>query len=325
MKYIVLLFIVFSGWGMGGISAQNIEYGMELDTAYMLIGDQQHLTFKLESDGALKINFPQLKDTIVRGVEIISGPVRDSLKGKNGKWLYTERYMITAFDTGVYVIPSFPIVVEDENYNNVVRTEPLAFVVNTYKVDEQQGYYDIVAPYGAPWNFVEILPYLWWIIGGGIVVALVVWYLIRRKKNKPLFTREVVRIPPYEKALKELEHLKTEKLWQSGKVKAYYTSLTDTVRQYIVGELQIPAMEQTSVETLQALQGRKEVSTEDREQLAKMLETSDFVKFAKSTPLPEENIQNMDIAYRFLNNTHNRILEKQAEEEKDKKEPETQV
>ncbi|MCM1030222.1 MAG: BatA domain-containing protein [Oscillibacter sp.] len=316
MKYILLLIVLF-GWGTGRVFAQNIEYGAELDTTYMMIGDQQHLRFLLKSDEAVSVRFPQLKDTVVGGVEIIAGPERDSVQGKDGKWLFRESYVITAFDTGVYVIPSYAITLENGDYNNVLRTEPLGFAVNTYKVDEQQGNYDIVAPLQTPLNFAEILPWLLWIAGGLAVVALIVWYIIRRKKNKPLFAAEKkVYVPPYVVAIKKLERLKEEKLWQAGKTKEYYTRLTDAVRQYVADELQIPAMEQTSFETVQALERNTLVDARDAEKIAGLLQEADFVKFAKSTPLPEENMKNLDIAYDFLQHTNER-LKSSREEEKD--------
>ena len=73
--------------GVNAVYAQNLEYGVELDTNYMLIGDQQRLTFKVRSDEEARILFPQLKDTVVNGVEIISGPRRDSVWEKDGKWV----------------------------------------------------------------------------------------------------------------------------------------------------------------------------------------------------------------------------------------------
>lgn len=318
---VVLLF------GFSLLQAQNIEYGAALDTTYMLIGDQQHLTFVVKSDQPLKVGFPQLKDTVSRGIEIISGPVRDSSKGKDGKWVFEEKYVITVFDSGVYVVPPMPIVVENESYNNVLRTDPLSFVVNTYQVDEQKGNYDIVAPYKAPWTFAEIRKYLLWGLLGLVVIAAVIWYIVRRRKNRPLFRQEkVAKIPPYVKAIQALDSLKTEKLWQSGKVKEYYTRLTDAVRQYLDEELGIPAMEQTSLETLRAMEGCPKIGSTDRENIATMLETADYVKFAKALPLPDENARNLDRAYEFLNNTDRKLKEEEQKrlEERKKEEAEEQ-
>lgn len=314
MKYI-LLFILLFGWGTGRLLAQSIEYGAELDTTYMMIGDQQHLRFVVKSDRALGVRFPLLKDTVVGGVEIIAGPERDSVRGKDGTWLLRESYVITAFDTGVYVLPSYPITVENGDYNSVLRTEPLAFAVNTYKVDEQQGNYDIVALRQTPLNFAEILPWLLWIAGGLLAAALIVWYVVRRKKNRPLFAAEKkVYVPPYVAAMKKLERLKEEKLWQAGRVKEYYTRLTDTVRQYVADELQIPAMEQTSFETVRELERNTQVDARDAEKISALLQTADFVKFAKSTPLPDENMRNLDIAYDFLQHTNERLKSGREEE-----------
>lgn len=307
----LICMIAFLLGSAGWLRSQNIEYGAGLDTTYMLIGDQQHLTFKVKSDAPLRVVFPQLKDTVSSGIEIISGPVRDSLKDKDGKWVFEERYVITAFDTGVYVIPQMPITVENDKYNNVLRTDPLAFVVNTYKVDESKGNYDIVSPHDTPWSFAEILPYVLWTLLGLLIIGTGIWLIFRYRKKQPLFKREEAVIPPYVKAMEALDGIKAGKLWQSGRVKEYYTRLTDTVRQYIEGELGIGAMEQTSFETIEALRGCDKVENRDKENLARLLETADLVKFAKALPLPDENARNLDMAYEFVNRTNQKIKQEQ--------------
>ena len=302
----IVLFL-FLGLGIGALDAQNVEYGVALDTNYMMIGDQQHLTFKVKGDPGLKIIFPQLKDTMTKGVEIISGPVLDSIKDKDGRWLFEGKYVITAFDSGVYVIPPMPITVEGQEYNNVLRTDPLVFAVNTFQVDPQKGNYDIVQPYAAPWTFAEILPVVLWVLLGIVVLILLWWLWQRHKKNKPLFTPKKEDIPPYVKAIRALDDIKNGKLWQAGREKEYYTRLTDTVRQYLDEEFHIPAMEQTSGETLKALEGCPEVGDKERTRVADMLTTADYVKFAKFTPLQDENARYLDTAYDFVQVTHQRV------------------
>lgn len=293
--------------------AQSLEYGLTLDTNYMLIGDQQQLTFKAKAEPGLRIVFPRLQDTVIRGVEIISGPVRDSVKERDGRLLWEEKYVITVFDTGVYVIPPMPITVESKEYNNVLRTEPIGFVVNTYQVDPQKGHYDIVMPYDAPWSFAEILPYLIWVVAGLAVLILAWWFWQRFRKDKPLFTARKEEIPPYVKAIRSLDEIKDKKLWQSGQEKEYYTRLTDTVRQYLDEEFDIPAMEQTSGETLRALERCSKVLRAEWERLAEMLNTADFVKFAKFTPLQDENARYLNTAYDFVHATHQRLEAERAE------------
>lgn len=322
MNLKLILLILSLSLGCGCLKAQNNEYGAVLDTNYMTIGDQQQLTFQVKGDAGIKVVFPLLKDTVTQGVEIISGPFRDSLKENDGKWLFRERYLITVFDSGNYVIPSMPIQVINRDYNNVLRTDALPFLVNTVPVDREKGNYDIVMPYAAPWTLAEILPYILWGLGGIAIVVLVWWLIARSRKNKPLFAPKKEVIPAYVKAIRSLDEIKAEKLWQTGKEKEYYTKLTDTLREYLDDEFSIPAMEQTSAETVRAMENCREVESRDRDRVADMLATADFVKFAKFTPLQDESARYLDTAYDFVNNTHQHVQQEQEEKRKQDEEEE---
>lgn len=319
MKGRLILLLLVLLCGVGGVKAQNVEYIAEVDTNYIMIGDQIHFRMKVLAEPGARVNFPVLKDTLAKGIEIVSGPMRDSVEERDGRMLIEESYVITSFDTGVYVLPSVPIQVLREDFNNVLRTDPIQLIVNTYVVDLQKGYNDIVMPKSAPWTFGEILPYVLWVLLGLAVVALIVWIVRKRKRHEPIFANVKPAIPPYELAIQALEEIKKEKLWQSGKTKEYYTRLTDAIRAYLNGELGISAMEQTSFETLRDLEKNKNVTKEQREKLAMMFETADFVKFAKAEPLPNENESNLNIAYGFVNETNETIRE---QEEKARQEAE---
>lgn len=312
MKGRFILLIVVLLCGIGGVKAQNVEYSAEVDSNFMMIGDQIRFHMKVVAEPGVTVDFPELKDTLVTGIEIVSGPERDSVREKDGRMLFDESYVITSFDTGVYVLPSMPIQILRKDFNTVLRTDPIQLIVNTYVVDLQKGYNDIVMPKDAPWTFSEILPYLLWTLLGVAVVVLIVWVVRKRKKHEPIFASVKPSIPPYELAIQALEVIKQEKLWQSGKTKEYYTRLTDTIRTYLSGELGISAMEQTSFETLRDLEKNENVTKEQRDKLAMMFETADFVKFAKAEPLPDENVNNLNIAYGFVNET-NEILKELAE------------
>ncbi|MCC8173393.1 MAG: hypothetical protein LIO65_03110 [Odoribacter sp.] len=310
MRGILILILVCFLFG-GKIVGQDIEYGVQLDTTYMLIGDQQKMTFLLRSDMPLNVQFPVFTDTIITGVEIISGPQRDSVKTKDGKWLLEESYVISAFDTGVYYIPSMPIVIQGENFNNVLRTEPIGFIVNSFEIDEEQGNYDIVMPYGAPLSLAELLPYILYTLLGLAIIGVGI-FLWKRTRNKSVLEGEQrVYIPPYRKAIEELDKLVNEKVWQSGRVKEFYTRLTDIVREYLDGEFKIPAMEMTSAEIMKSIEKSKYISKEDKGNLDDMLQTADFVKFAKFEPLLDENTKYQKVAYNFLTHTNENVREEE--------------
>ena len=105
-----------------------------------------------------------------------------------------------------------------------------------------------------------------------------------------------------EQAIKELDEIKQQKLWQQGRSKEYYTLITETLRRYIVDRFDINAMEMTSGEILDIIRKQHEADSV-YENLKQILNLSDFVKFAKMNPLPDENDLSMVNAYLFINQT----------------------
>jgi hypothetical protein len=134
------------------------------------------------------------------------------------------------------------------------------------------------------------------------------------RSKKPLFSREQEVIPPYVLALRALDEIREEKPWQHGKTKEYYTRLTGALRGYLEGELEIPALEQTSHEILRDLSCHDDVPARDREELERLLETADLVKFAKAAPLPDEELHHLNVAYDFVNHTNDRVTRRKEEE-----------
>ena len=73
---------------------------------------------------------------------------------------------------------------------------------------------------------------------------------MRERKSLIPFKKEEPKLPPHEQALKELDAIKQQKLWQQGRSKEYYTLITETLRRYMVDRFGINAMEMTSDEIL---------------------------------------------------------------------------
>ena len=109
-------------------------------------------------------------------------------------------------------------------------------------------------------------------------------------------------VPPYDRAIQALHELKDSKLWQQGQEKAYYTTLTEILREYIDERFHINAMEMTSSQIIETLHRNEETKAVNR-QLRDILEMADFVKFAKMRPLPDDNEQVMRYAETFVEET----------------------
>jgi hypothetical protein len=122
------------------------------------------------------------------------------------------------------------------------------------------------------------------------IAALIYWYIKKRQQNK---IEEEIYKTPIEKATSLLDTLEKKELWQQGEIKAYYSELTDIVRNYIEEAIEIPAMESTTSELIEGLQmaskkKRMKLSKETFDNLLTVLKQADLVKFAKSKPMDFE-------------------------------------
>ena len=89
------------------------------------------------------------------------------------------------------------------------------------------------------------------------LVFLFLRLLRRRRENGSLFGRSRPADPPHIVALRDLEKIRSQKLWQNDRQKQFYTAVTDTLRQYVASFYAIPAMEQTTAEIFRELSGRE--------------------------------------------------------------------
>ena len=106
---------------------------------------------------------------------------------------------------------------------------------------------------------------------------------------------------PHQKAMKEIEQIKADKMVSSENPKEYYTKLTDTLRRYIEERYGFSAMEMTSSEIIEKL-----TASQDQKALAELRQlftTADLVKFAKYSTLINENDMNLVNAIEFINQT----------------------
>jgi hypothetical protein len=136
-----------------------------------------------------------------------------------------------------------------------------------------------------------------------MIIALVWYYFWRKRLNKPLFpviTRPTG--PPWEDALQSLDVLEEKKLWQTGKIKEYYSELTDIIRRYLQQQHGIEAMEMVTSEILESYE-QAGLKPEARTLLNNVLMQADFAKFAKAIPQNRENELSMTWSKQFINET----------------------
>jgi hypothetical protein len=287
--------------------AQEVEgFELSLNKDTILIGDHITLSVKCKFNPYLIPSFPQLKDTVVPGVELVRELPVDTIVNQNIISEYVKKYVITSFDSGHYFI-MFPIIVE--NPDNIDSPDTLAsnivqFHVNTIPIDTlTYKMYDIKGQIRYPITLREILFWVFIILGAIILIVACIILYRRWKNNQPLFGKPKPKVPPHIIAFKELSLLKTEKLWQQGRVKLYYTRITDIIRKYIEGRFSILAMEKTSDEILADIKKNKVDEIYSFDKLREMFYTSDLAKFAKYQPSPDENEESFKTAFEFVTST----------------------
>lgn len=296
--------------------AQQTLIDVKIDSAAILIGEQTvlHLTVTTDKDKDVRLLIP--RDTLMAGVEVLDVPKADSSLIENDRLLIKQNILVTSFDSSLYLLPPFKVVDGvDTIYSNQVALKVSTIPVN---IDKPEEFYDIKDVWKPPFVLADYYP---WIFGALFVLFLicVIAYVVKRMRNRQSiipFKKPEPKLPPHEQAIKELDEIKQQKLWQQGLNKEYYTLITETLRRYIVERFGINAMEMTSGEILDLIHKHTDtLSVYDN--LKQIMELADFVKFAKWSPLPDENDLSMMNAYLFVNQTKIVEVPTQGEEEKD--------
>jgi hypothetical protein len=286
-----------------GINVHALEtlIDVRLDTADILIGEQTTLHLTITVDDGKTVYWPVPADLLMPGVEVLSLSQPDSTVIDN-RIIIKQDILITSFDSLLYLLPPFMAIDRtDTVYSNQVALKVSTVPVN---VDAPEEFFDVKDIWKPPFVPADYYPLIF-----GILIALVVlfliWYVVKRlrsKKSLMPFRKTEPELPPDQIAVRELDKIKQQKLWQHGRNKEYYTQITDTLRHYMWRRYGFNAMEMTSYEILEILHEKND----DRaiyDMLKQILRLADFVKFAKLHPLPDENDLSMANAYQFVSRT----------------------
>jgi hypothetical protein len=248
------------------------------------------------------ILLPQFNDTITGKIKVLHSYPPDTVK--TGDRLHIRKeYLVTSFDSGNHHIPSIAVPFQVGKYKDTIYSTDLQIKVNSLPVDTTKEIHDIKPPLKAPITLAEIWKFLLIGLGIGCLVILLIWYFMVYRKRERITGSRKSSEPPHTIALRDLDNLRTEKLWQSGKEKLYYTKLTEIIRVYIERRYGIYALEMTSDEIINALNSIIVEEKASVELLEHLFSIANWVKFAKGSPLPDENEIGLLNAYQFVNNT----------------------
>ena len=294
--------------------AQKTLIDVSIDSASILIGEQTAIHLSITTDQKHPVLIAIPSDTLMQGVEVVSMSKRDTSKIENNRQVIKQDILVTSFDSALYLLPPFKVI----DGADTVLSKQVALKVSTVPVDvgHPEKYYDIKDIWKPPFVWADYYPIIFGILLALFLIcaAVYIYKRIRSKKSLLPFKKEAPKLPADELALKELDEIRQKKLWQQGRNKEYYTQITETLRRYMIDRFGLSAMEMTSAEILDELSHNEEAKPV-YESLKQILEISDFVKFAKMNPLPDENDLSMTHAYTFVNETKAKVPEESEENE----------
>lgn len=279
---------------------------LSLDTSSIRIGERVQLRLNATLPKTATLYWPAISDTLTAAVEVASkSKVDTNATSRNDFVNYSQHIVITSFDTGFHFIPPLTIYYSytGDSTRHELLSEGVYLKVRTVDVDTTRAIRDIRGPLQAPLTFAEMAPYLGLMALICLIIGLAWYYTWRKRMNKPLFplmTR--AQGPPWEIALQNLDELDKQRLWQNGKIKEYYSELTDILRHYLHQQHSIEAMEMITDEIL-ATYDSAGLGTESRPKLSYILTQADYAKFAKAVPQKAENELSMAYSRQFIEAT----------------------
>ena len=314
LKSLYVLLLLF----IGGVKmqAQGTLIDVKIDEVDILIGEQSIVELTVTIDNGKLVYWPIPTDTLMTGIEVLAVSKPDTTAIDNNRLMIKQDVLITSFDENLYLLPPFKVIDDaDTIYSNQVALKVSTIEVN---VDAPEDFFDIKDVWKPPFVLADYYPIIF-----GVLLLLflicVIGYIVQRLRNRKTVAPEKKyepNIPPHEIAIRELNEIKQQKLWQQGRNKEYYTQITDTLRRYIYRRFGINAMEMTSYEILEIIT-REDDAQSVYDTLKQILQLADLVKFAKWRPLPDENDVSLAYAYLFVNQTKQVEMVKPAEDEDD--------
>ena len=305
---------------LGGLKAQNVEVEGKVNSTDVQVGKPFTLDLSLKVPYGWFVEWNDFAiDTLSEQIDIIKRSEVERTADADSNVIVKQQLTLMTFDTGQIQLPAVGLTYA-KSFDDPMRmqafTEPIDLYATTMVVDTLQPYKPIVEPIAAPIQMKEVYP---WILAVLLLALLAfgIWYWSKHRKVKVDENGNVVCgpvIPPYDKAVDDLKRLREEKPWQSGKVKEYFSSLTDIVREYIEGQFGVNAVEMTTDDILEEVKPLH-FSKETYDKLKETMEVADLVKFAKYSASALESDTALNDMTEFVNESYELYQKRKAEEE----------
>lgn len=281
-----------------------IIVSVSVDSTTLFIGDQTDMHLQVTHDKQEVVQMPVYGETLMPGIEIVDRTIVDTTYLANDQVQLNQYLTLTSFADSLFYISPIPFV----SGNDTIFSEGISLnVVQPFEMDStDMAITDIKDIYNAKiwwWGIIRWILLALACVGLGVGLYYLIRYIMRQQIGEMTIKPSEPKRPAEEIALEALDRIKQEKIWQNGQIKQYHTQLTDVLRTYISQRYDFSSNEKTSDEILREMKIRLQDNKELYNQLQKMLQLADLVKFAKWRTTPDENELSLKIAYDFVHQT----------------------
>ena len=319
-RWFLMIGLMLGLWSVA--SAQGVEVSAKVQDDHVSVGKPFSLELMMKVPYGYYVEWNEFAtDTLSEQIDILKRSDMQRTADADSNIIVQQQLTLMTFDTGYVQIPPVGLTyaksVEDQ-LRMKAFTDPIQLYSSTITVDTTQAFRPLMQPIEKPVSMKEVFP---WILGVLLLalIGLIVWFFWKHRKPRVDENGEPIKgpvTPPYDKAIGDLESLKQQKLWQVGKVKEYYSGLSDIAREYIEGQFKVNAVEMTTDDILREVQGLN-FDHEIYGKLKDTMELSDLVKFAKYTASSLENDNAMSDMTDFVNKSYEHYQAMKAKEEEE--------
>ena len=199
------------------VAAQDVKVTATIDSVEVLQGTMRRVDVEVIQPASASLKWLTDREEgarsnvpveLIPGVEVNSASPIDTVDLGSGRIQLNRSVLIQPWDSGEFVIPGIILTAGADTF----RSSPLAIKVFTADVDTMTTIHSWGPAVSQPRGFFDWVPYwiadYWWaylvgvlLIGGGIV-----FYILKRKGGLREALKPAVKpIPPYEKAIRQLE------------------------------------------------------------------------------------------------------------------------
>lgn len=306
------------------VTAQHAGSVIPMDGAFLrqlqerdsvLVADQLQYGFELKGvEEGTRFAFPEMPQEQDDRLMFLTPWRLDTLKvtkAKEGEKRMMDlkgSIVISSFEEGIYDLPQIAVQrMTSDDVTDTLVFDPLRLEVKTMPVDTASFVpHDIKGQIRYPLTLAEVMPYVtsFWLFAA-LVIMVACLIILHRRKGNPEYVR---RDPAHIVALRKLDEYRGSKMWAPEKQKAFYSGVTDALREYMAERYGIGAMEMTTAEIF-ALMKDTDVPEELLAKTRELFERADFVKFAKYLASDEDNASVLPVAVRFVTSTYQTEIE----------------